>query len=69
MKKLDENELNQISGGISQTTESNEEKWLKVGIKVIQVNGFAEYYLIKDNTKISPQKALEIYLSQGNEEK
>lgn len=69
MKKLDDNDLSQISGGISQTTESNEEKWLKVGIKVIQVNGFAEYYLIKDNTKISPQKALEIYLSQGNEEK
>ena len=64
MEKLGDNELNQVSGGIS---ESNEEKWLKVGIKVIQVNGFAEYYLIKDNMKISPQKALEIYLSQGDE--
>lgn len=69
MEKLDDNDLNQVSGGINQSNESNEEKWLKVGIKVIQVNGFAEYYLIKNNTKISPQKALEIYLSQGGEEK
>ena len=69
MEKLDDNDLNQVSGGINQSNESNKEKWLKVGIKVIQVNGFAEYYLIKDNTKITPQKALEIYLSQGGEEK
>lgn len=69
MKKLNDNDLKQVSGGINQNNESNEKKWLKVGIKVIQVNGFAEYYLIKNNTKISPQKALEIYLSQGGEEK
>ena len=68
MKALDDNDLTQVSGGISQSNESNEDKWLKVGIKVIQVNGFAEYFLIKDNTKISPQKALEIYLSQNKEE-
>ena len=67
MEKLDDKELNQVSGGVNTNNESNENKWLKVGIKVIQVNGFAEYYLIKNNTKISPQKALEIYLSQGNE--
>ena len=65
---LDDNDLNQVSGGISQNDESNEEKWLKVGIKVIQANGFAEYFLIKDNTRISPQKALEIYLSQNAKE-
>ena len=64
MQKLDDNKLNQVSGG---NNTSNEEKWLKVGIKVIQVNGFAEYYLIKNNMKISPQKALEIYLSYGED--
>lgn len=67
MKKLDDKSLNQISGGIDINNEVNIEKWLRVGIKIIQVNGFAEYYLIKDNTKISPQKALEIYLSHGED--
>ncbi len=64
MNKLDDEQLGKISGGIDNS--SNIDKWEKVGIKVIMVNGFAEYYL-KDGSKISPQKALEIYLSQGGE--
>ena len=64
MNKLDDEQLGKISGGIDNS--SNIDKWEKVGIKVVMVNGFAEYYL-KDGSKISPQKALEIYLSQGGE--
>ena len=67
MKKIDDDSLKIVSGGIS-NNEDIEKKWEKVGIKVVIVNGFAEYYL-KDGTKLSPQKALEIYLSQGGGDK
>ena len=66
MKRLDDDNLNNVSGGINNNVDI-EKKWEKVGIKVVIVNGFAEYYL-KDGTKISPSKALEIYLSQGGGE-
>lgn len=68
MKELKEEELDNISGGITTTDNSEEiikEKWKKVGIKIVQVNGYTEYYLIKDGTKISPKKALEIYTVNG----
>ena len=65
MKRLDDDILKNVSGGIDNN--ENIEKWEKVGIKVVIVNGFAEYYL-KDGTQISPHKALEIYISQGGGE-
>ena len=37
----------------------------KVGIRIVEINGIAEYYLIKDRTKISPKKAIEIYTANG----
>lgn len=69
MKELYDDELDDIAGGIgnSNTNNDNKEKWAKVGIKIVEVNGFAEYYLIKDGTKLSPKKALEIYISNGGE--
>ena len=67
MKELDEKSLDSIVGGIAvnNSNAGNEEKWAKVGIRIAHVNGFAEYYLIKDGTRISPKKALEIYTSMG----
>ena len=69
MKGLNDDELDNIAGGIgnSNRESSNKEKWAKVGIRIVEVNGFAEYYLIKDGTKISPKKALEIYTANGGE--
>ena len=69
MKELNDDELDKIAGGIgnSNTNNDNKEKWEKVGIKIVEVNGFAEYYLIKDGTKLSPKKALEIYTVNGGE--
>lgn len=69
MKELNDDELDKIAAGIGNSDEDNrnKEKWAKVGIKLVKVNGFAEYYLIKDGTKISPQKALEIYKANGGE--
>lgn len=69
MKELNDDELDKIAGGIgnSNTNNDNKEKWEKVGIKIVEVNGFAEYYLIKDGTKLSPKKALEIYTANGGE--
>ena len=63
MKELNDDELDNIAGGItsSNNEKSNKEKWAKVGIRIVETNGFPEYYLIKDGKKISPQKALEIY--------
>ena len=64
MKELNEEELDKVAGGIYDASDNvNVEKWNKVGIRIVVVNGFAEYYLIKDGTKISPQKAIEIYNS------
>ena len=67
MKELNDNDLEQVVGGIGTTTKEEDikTKWEKVGIKIIEVNGFTEYYLIKDGSKISPKKALEIYTSNG----
>lgn len=69
VKELNDDELDKIAAGIGNSDEDNgnKEKWAKVGIKLVKVNGFAEYYLIKDGTKISPQKALEIYKANGGE--
>ena len=63
MKELNEEELETIAGGITSSNieNNNKEKWAKVGIRIVETNGFAEYYLIKDGKKISPQKAIEIY--------
>ena len=67
-KSLTDEELDNIAGGIgSQNSENNKEKWAKVGIRIVEVNGFMEYYLIKDGTKLSPKKALEIYTENGGE--
>ena len=67
MKELNDNDLEQVVGGIGTITKEEDikTKWEKVGIKIIEVNGFTEYYLIKDGSKISPKKALEIYTSNG----
>ena len=69
MKELNDEELDKVAGGIGNSNEenSNIEKWAKVGIKIVEVNGFVEYYLIKDGTKLSPKKALEIYTANGGE--
>ena len=65
-KELNDDELDNIAGGVGESNNnSNVEKWAKVGIKIVEVNGFAEYYLIKDGTKISPKKAIEIYTANG----
>ena len=71
-KKIDEmsdEELDKVAGGIRNSNEetSNKEKWAKVGIKIVEVNGLAEYYLIKDGTRISLKKAIEIYTANGGE--
>ena len=66
MKELNEDELNNIAGGIGDSNnDSTREKWAKVGIRIVETNGIAEYYLIKDGTKISPKKAIEIYTANG----
>ena len=65
-KELNDDELDNIVGGVGESnSDSNKEKWAKVGIRIVEVNGFAEYYLIKDGTKISPKKAIEIYTANG----
>ena len=64
--ELNDDELDNIAGGIEENNnDSNEQKWAKVGIKIVETNGIAEYYLIKDGTKISPKKAIEIYTANG----
>lgn len=67
MKRLNDNELELVVGGIGNITRDKdiETKWEKVGVRIIKENGFTEYYLIEDGTKISPKKALEIYTSRG----
>lgn len=40
-------------------------KWAKVGIRIVEINGIAEYFLLKDGTKISPKKAIEKYTANG----
>ena len=69
MKELNDDELDKVSGGIGNSNDenSNKEKWAKVGIKIVEVNGLAEYYLIKDGTRISPKTAIEIYTVNGGE--
>lgn len=69
MKELNDDELDKVAGGIGNSNEktSNKEKWAKVGIRIVEVNGFAEYYLIKDGTKLSPKRAIEIYTANGGE--
>lgn len=69
VKELNDDELDKVSGGIGNSNDenSNKEKWAKVGIKIVEVNGLAEYYLIKDGTRISPKKAIEIYTVNGGE--
>ena len=65
-KELNEDELDNIAGGArNRNNDSNREKWAKVGIRIEEANGIAEYYLIKDGTKISPKKAIEIYTANG----
>ena len=69
MKELNDDELDKVAGGIGSSNDenSNKEKWAKVGIKIVEVNGLAEYYLIKDGTNLSPKKAIEIYTANGGE--
>ena len=65
-KELNDDELDNIVGGVGESnSDSNKEKWAKVGIRIVEINGIAEYYLIKDGTKISPKKAIEIYTANG----
>ena len=65
-EELNEDELDKIVGGVgNRNNDSNREKWAKVGIRIVEINGIAEYYLIKDGTKISPKKAIEIYTANG----
>ena len=68
-KQIDEmsdEELDKIAGGVGESNnDSNKEKWAKVGIRIVEINGIAEYYLLKDGTKISPKKAIEIYTANG----
>ena len=65
-EELNEDELDKIVGGVgNRNNDSNREKWAKVGIRIVEANGIAEYYLIKDGTKISPKKAIEIYTANG----
>ena len=65
-KELNDDELDNIVGGVGESnSDSNKEKWAKVGIRIVEINGIAEYYLIKDGTKISPKKAIEIYAANG----
>ena len=64
--ELNDDELDNIAGGfVESNNDSNKEKWAKVGIRIVEINGIAEYYLIKDGTKISPKKAIEIYTANG----
>ena len=64
--ELYDDELDNIAGGVGDSNnDSNKEKWAKVGIRIVEINGIAEYYLIKDGTKISPKKAIEIYTANG----
>ena len=66
MKESNIESLDSIVVGIGiKSNAGNEEKWTKVGIRMIEANGFSEYYLIKDRTKISPKRALEINNSMG----
>ena len=65
-KELNEDELDKIVGGVgNRNNDSNKEKWAKVGIRIVEINGIAEYFLLKDGTKISPKKAIEIYTANG----
>ncbi|MBR3133824.1 MAG: bacteriocin [Clostridia bacterium] len=65
-EELNEDELDKIVGGVgNRNNDSNREKWAKVGIRIVEANGIAEYYLINDGTKISPKKAIEIYTANG----
>ena len=65
-KELNADELDNIAGGVGENNnDSNKEKWAKVGIRIVEINGIAEYYLLKDGTKISPKKAIEIYTANG----
>lgn len=65
-KELNEDELENIAGGVGNSNnDSNKEKWAKVGIRIVEINGIAEYFLLKDGTKISPKKAIEIYTANG----
>ena len=64
--ELNDDELDNIAGGVEESNnDSNKEKWAKVGIRIVEINGITEYYLIKDGTKISPKKAIEIYTANG----
>ena len=65
-KELNDDELDNIAGGVEESNnDSNKEKWAKVGIRIVEINGIAEYFLLKDGTKISPKKAIEIYTANG----
>ena len=65
-KELNDDELDNIVGGVGESnSDSNKEKWAKVGIRIVEINGIAEYFLLKDGTKISPKKAIEIYTENG----
>ena len=65
-KELNEDELENIAGGVGNSkNDSNREKWAKVGIRIVEINGIAEYFLLKDGTKISPKQAIEIYTANG----
>ena len=65
-KELNDDELDNIAGGVEgSNNDSNKEKWAKVGIRIVELNGIAEYFLLKDGTKISPKKAIEIYTANG----
>ena len=65
-KELNDDELDNIVGGVGESNgDSNKEKWAKVGIRIVEISGIVEYYLIKDGTKISPKKAIEIYTANG----
>ena len=65
-KELNDDELDNIVGGVGESNgDSNKEKWAKVGIRIVEINGIAEYYLIKNGSKISPKKAIDIYTTNG----
>ena len=65
-KELNDDEWDNIAGGVEESNnDSNKEKWAKVGIRIVEINGIAEYFLLKDGTKISPKKAIEIYTANG----
>ena len=64
--ELNDDELDNIAGGVCESNnDSNKEKWAKVGIRIVEINGIVEYFLLKDGTKISPKKAIEIYTANG----